>query len=157
MIATALVALALVGCGATTTAEPSRAVSGHPCYLVAGTYPDPACTPGATNPAVTQATLTATVCHPGWSTKQRPRLDAVKRERMTAYGVTGTSKYELDHLVPISVGGALADTHNLFPEPWDGPHGAHAKDVVEARVHRQLCAGQLTLGDAQQIFVRGEW
>lgn len=159
-LAAVLLVAGLIGCGATTTAAPAaptQTAAPHSCYLVAATYPDPACTPGATNPAVRQDTLSATVCQPGWSDKQRPNLTTVKRERMAAYGVSGSSKFELDHLIPISVGGALSDTRNLFPEPWNGPHGAHAKDVIEDRVHRQLCAGQLSLVDAQQVFIRGDW
>lgn len=151
-----LAAVAVFACGP-ATASPVQAVAPSSCHLAAGAYPDGACTPGATNPAVTQATLATTVCQPGWSDKQRPNLAATKRERMAAYGVSGSSKFELDHLIPISVGGALADTRNLFPEPWAGPHGAHAKDKVEVRVHHQLCAGQLTLTDAQQVFIRGGW
>jgi hypothetical protein len=59
------------------------------------------------------------------------------------YGVTGT--FELDHLVPLELGGA-SDTRNLWAEPGTVPN---EKDPVEGRLHRAVCAGVITLADAQ--------
>ena len=50
---------------------------------------------------------------------------------MRAYGVDAPlSTVELDHLEPVSLGGA-STVANLWPETWDGPEGAHVKDRLE--------------------------
>src|SRR5581483_9064980 len=49
-------------------------------------------TPGALNPAVTQATIGATICRRGWTATVRPPgsyTNALKVQQMTAYGETG--------------------------------------------------------------------
>jgi hypothetical protein len=45
---------------------------------------------------------------------------------MAAYGLTGQrlSDYELDHLIPLELGGAPAEAANLWPEPWNGEPNA---------------------------------
>lgn len=145
------------------TAAPTVAAQTAANGCVAGDHPDPACTPGAVNPDVTQDTIGATVCVPGWSTKTRARLfpssaaARVKVERMAAYQVAGKAAYELDHLVPISVGGAVDQVVNLWPEPRAGVHGADAKDKVENAVHADVCAGRLSLAQGQAVFLRGDW
>ena len=66
---------------------------------------------------------------------------------MADYGDTGTtSSYELDHLVPLELGGANS-TSNLWPEPGGSPN---AKDGVESRLRAEVCGGKLTLAAAQQ-------
>jgi hypothetical protein len=82
---------------------------------------------------------------------------AIKRERMRAYGLTGSpSLYELDHLIPLELGGAPSSVANLWPEPWAGPDGAHAKDAVENRLHAEVCARRQSLAEAQRRIV-SEW
>ena len=65
--------------------------------------PDPACTPGATNPEVTENTLYSTVCKKGYSASIRPPRDITdveKRANAAAYGYTGSlGDAELDHLL----------------------------------------------------------
>lgn len=142
---------------ATPTPTPSPTVSPSPCH-VRGVLPDPACTPGATNPDVTQDNLDTTVCHPGWSTQHRPPVkvtNRIKHTVMNRYGYAGQSPagFELDHLIPISIGGALADPKNLWPET---PPSPNPKDRVEAAALHALCAGQIALADAQTGFAR-DW
>jgi len=51
--------------------------------------PDPVCTPGATNPAVTQATISTTICTSGWTATIRPSTtitNKIKKEAIAAYG-----------------------------------------------------------------------
>lgn len=115
--------------------------------------PDSACTPGDRDGRVTQETVATTICAKGWSKSVRPPkavTDQIKDERMAAYGVTGPpGAYELDHLIPIELGGASA-VANLWPQPWDGPVGAHVKDRLEDRLHSLVCTGRLPLAVAQQ-------
>lgn len=120
-----------------------------------GPRADLACTPGAMNPAVTQTTIHRTICQAGYTATIRPPVtvtDKIKTERMAAYGLTGRrpADYELDHLVPLELGGAPSSVANLWPELWAGPDGAHTKDKLENRLHREVCAGQITLGAAQR-------
>jgi hypothetical protein len=118
--------------------------------------PDRACTPGATDPAVTQANVATTICRIGYTKTVRPPYSVthpIKIERMRAYGVGGSlSGYELDHLIPLEVGGAPSDVANLWPEPLTGSHGALAKDVVERQLHDDVCAHRISLADAQRRF-----
>ena len=65
--------------------------------------PDPACTPGATNPLVTPQTLYSTICMKGYSASIRPPreiTDSEKRANAAAYGYTGSlADTEYDHLL----------------------------------------------------------
>ncbi len=71
---------------------------------------------------------------------------------MRAYGVDAPlSTVELDHLEPVSLGGA-STVANLWPETWDGPEGAHVKDRLELRLLDLVCQGKLPLGDAQHAI-----
>jgi hypothetical protein len=169
--------LALLACTATISAQPaaspdvtspgpvSSADSGGglaslpaACHAQGsgGVLPDPACTPGGADPAVTQANLHTTICVSGYTTKVRPPVsytDAIKRDLLRRYGLGGTmADYELDHLVPLEVGGAPASVRNLWPEAR-GPHpGSTEKDHLENLLHTRVCNGQLQLADAQRMF-----
>lgn len=152
----------------TTTAEPttsadSTATPAAPAVHPPGTchargsgltsLPDPTCTPGATNPAVTQATIRSTICVSGWTSTVRPSeayTDDLKITQMAAYGFTGpTSSYEEDHLIPLELGGSPSNALNLWPEPGGSPN---AKDQVENAAHRDVCDGSMTLAAAQQAI-----
>jgi hypothetical protein len=112
---------------------------------------DPARTPGVLNPAVTQATIGATICRSGWTRTVRPPTDytnALKRQQMRAYGEHGPmSAYQEDHLVSLELGGDPTDPQNLWPEPY--PRAATV-DTIENELNAQVCSGQLSLADAQR-------
>jgi hypothetical protein len=75
----------------------------------------------------------------------------MKHRLMRAYGVAGSiHDYELDHLIPIGVGGCPDCESNLWPEPRNIFPGAREKDEVEDYLHRQVCSGALSLAEAQQ-------
>lgn len=111
--------------------------------------PNPALTPGATNPAVTQGTVTATVCRRGYASSVRNVTSATKRQVFAAYGITRAQQrqYVIDHLIPLEVGGANVAA-NLWPEP---KAEAKVKDKEENALHTDVCRGDLTLSDAQRI------
>ena len=122
--------------------------------------PDPNLTPGALNPAVTQATVNTTICVSGWTATIRPSSSytgRLKIQQIAEYGYadTSTSAYEEDHLISLELGGAPTDPRNLWPEPYtislaDGrPTGAHTKDGLETRLKNQVCSGAITLAAAQ--------
>jgi len=125
----------------------------------AGTVlPDPVCTPGATNPAVTPATLRTTICRSGYSTSIRPPAAITRREKtasLAAYGYTGNLHVvEYDHLVSLELGGDPNDPRNLWPEPNStaATSFTNAKDAVENRLHALVCAGTVTLTAAQHAI-----
>jgi hypothetical protein len=69
---------------------------------------------------------------------------------MQAYGFTDSlSNYELDHLIPLELGGAPDDIKNLWPEPYYTDPNAHDKDRFENYMHNQVCSGNLDLVTAQ--------
>jgi hypothetical protein len=128
-------------------------------------YPDPIRTPGATDTDISQENIQDTICNPRWSTRSiRPPVhytDQLKREQLGEYGYADTNPrdYEEDHLIPLELGGNPTDPKNLWPEPFetsipDG--GAHAKDRVESYLHREVCAGSLTLDEARRQ-IASDW
>ncbi len=66
--------------------------------------------------------------------------------------------YEEDHLIPLELGGAPADLHNLWPEPRRPADGwnAEMKDGLERVLNRQVCDGRLPLVEAQRA-IAGDW
>jgi hypothetical protein len=128
-------------------------------------YPDPARTPGAINPDITQENIRQTICNPRWSTKSiRPGesyTHRLKIEQIAEYGYSDSRlrDYEEDHFIPLELGGNPSDPKNLWPEPFetsipDG--GVHAKDKVEKYLHAEVCSGSLTLEQAQREIVE-DW
>jgi hypothetical protein len=115
--------------------------------------PDPRCTPGALNPAVTQATIGHTICQSGWTSTVRPPERVTETEKaasMAAYADSGPmSAYEYDHFVPLELGGAVNDARNLWPEPGASPN---PKDAVEDELRQKVCDGQMTLAQAQHAI-----
>ena len=129
--------------------------------------PRPSCTPGAIDTAIRQATLATTLCRPGGFTsglRPPPRLtEPAKASALAAYGAPGPmGSYELDHLVPLELGGS-SDRRNLWPEPNNhpAPGVANSKDIVEDRLHALVCnavtgGASLPLADAQR-FIAEDW
>ena len=72
----------------------------------------------------------------------------MKRELMQHYGLAGTpSDYELDHIVPLELGGCGDCLANLWMESLDD---ARKKDRVENYLHREVCQNRITLEQAQE-------
>ena len=112
-------------------------------------YPDPAKTPGAANPRVTQRNIGETICNRHWSTKLiRPPAEytsKLKRKQLREYGDTvhqtraqliypstgrvdttrcvahsdNPACYEEDHLISLEDDGDPTDPKNLWPEPYN--------------------------------------
>jgi hypothetical protein len=108
-------------------------------------------TPGVLNPAVTQATIVATICRRGWTRTVRPPVDytnALKLRQLREYGLRGPpSGYQEDHLISLELGGNPADPRNLWPEPYPR---ASAVDQIENDLNHRVCTGSLTLAEAQR-------
>ena len=120
------------------------------CQAINDTLPDPKCTPGAIDPAVTQYNIDSTICVSGYTKTVRPPVSVTepqKLESMKAYGFTDSpSNYEFDHLIPLELGGAPDDMKNLWPEPHSS---SFTKDSLENYLHDQVCSGNIDLKTAQ--------
>lgn len=121
-------------------------------------YPDQQRTPGAANPEITPENIFENICNPNWSTKFiRPPAhytNQLKLEQIQEYGDADANPrdYEEDHLIPLELGGNPQDPKNLWPEPYDTSipdGGARSKDRVESFLHREVCAGRISLREAQ--------
>jgi len=112
----------------------------------AGDYlPDPRCTPGATNPRVTQADLARTICKSGYTASIRPPASITGREKKAseaAYGFTAkASTTEYDHLISLELGGDPNSPLNLWPEPNKTRAAGvnNPKDRVEDKLKSLVC------------------
>lgn len=117
--------------------------------------PDPACTPGAVDDAVTQNNIDSTICVSGYTTKIRPpasATDKIKSDMYRAYDLPDKTTSELDHLVSLELGGSN-DSRNLWVEPGSLPN---PKDTVENSLHKAVCDHKVTLAAAQEA-IAGDW
>lgn len=125
----------------------------------AGRLP-PADVPGAIDPAVEQNNIDVTICRPGYSRARRPSyaVTGPLKQRMMATQHPGQplSAHELDHLIPISLGGAPLDPRNLWLQPRDGQANAGDKNVLAYVLWRLVCERRVTLATAQSA-IRRNW
>ncbi|MER5913032.1 hypothetical protein ABT124_21650 [Streptomyces sp. NPDC001982] len=146
-----------------TVQQQPAAGSCHYRYEKGEPLEDPACTPGAISPAVTQAKLKSTICRKGGYTSGiRPSTSVTGKEKKlnaASYGYTGTmGDAEYDHLISLQLGGDPNDARNLWVEPPDPGHRMgggvnNRKDPVETKLHTAVCSGKVTLAAAQKAIV----
>src|SRR6516165_376897 len=108
--------------------------------------PDPKLTPGDTFEVTAQD-----VCVPGYAKKVRAVPAWLKRQAYAEYGITQykTGDYEVDHLIPLSLGGSNS-IRNLWPQSTrTSPWNSFVKDALERKLHEFVCAGRLDLKTAQ--------
>ncbi|HEX9087737.1 MAG TPA: hypothetical protein VF867_09445 [Arthrobacter sp.] len=123
----------------------------------AGLYlPDPSCTPGATDPAVTQDNLATTICKSGYTSSVRAPVsdtNKVKALSLTQYGQTRVASTEFDHLISLQLGGTNA-VSNLWPEPnrAGAPGTTNPKDAIETRLNKAVCSHRVSLVAAQKAI-----
>lgn len=118
----------------------------------AALYPDSNLTPGDTFPGVSARQ----VCVSGYSKSVRSVTSDEKAavfQRYATFNVSG--KYEVDHFIPLELGGSN-DLKNLWPEPYEPKPGAREKDEVENALHKAVCDGNMSLGQAQTL-IRQDW
>ena len=127
--------------------QPSKAARGH--CSVNGALPDSTCTPGAVFPNATKAQI----CVSGYTKTVRNVSTTTKNKVFAEYGILthSASTYEVDHLIPLELGGSN-DLTNLWPEAANPTPGFHEKDKVENSLHAQLCNGSISLQDAQKTI-----
>lgn len=101
-------------------------------------------TPGLARQMTAQQT-----CAVKWGRDARHVSTATKKKVCLAYGIsTGCpgKDWELDHLISREIAGA-DDPKNLWPQPIAE---ARQKDRLENALHRDVCAGKITLAEAQR-------
>jgi hypothetical protein len=120
---------------------------------VRGPLPDPRCTPGSVYSTATPRVF----CKSGYTKLVRHVTAATKRKVFAAYGITSdrSGQYEIDHLVPLELGGSDA-VSNLFPEAASPPPGFHEKDRLENETHDRACTRQNSYRNMQRR-IASDW
>lgn len=118
-----------------------------------GPLPDPGCTPGAYYP---KATL-AKICVTGYTARVRHVSSTTQAKVYAAYGIDHhlEGQYEIDHLVPLELGGSNSIA-NLFPEAARPRPGYHEKDQVENATHDTACTRRRPLRTLQRQIAK-DW
>jgi len=92
------------------------------------------------------------VCTPGYASRVRNVSSATKTRIYLAYGIRRHApfEYEVDHLISLELGGSNSP-RNLWPQKEHayGIYSAATKDRVENLLHQEVCAGAITLAQAQ--------
>ncbi|HKB59824.1 MAG TPA: hypothetical protein VKC56_07225 [Gallionellaceae bacterium] len=106
------------------------------------------------NPDISQHNIGATIFVSGYTKYVRPPVsytNKIKKRLMRESGIplADIHGYELDHIVPLALGGCPDCEDNLQLQPWNGPDGAHKKDRLEVKLQCLVCTGEVTLVDAQ--------
>lgn len=114
-----------------------------------GYLPDANCSSGAVFANVTKEM----VCKSGYSASVRDVSGTLKEQVYANYGILTRQKgeYEVDHIVPLSISGSN-DIQNLWPQPAEPRPNFREKDRYENILHRKVCAGEMTLAEAQYIM-----
>jgi hypothetical protein len=68
---------------------------------------------------------------------------------------TDAWRFEVDHLVPLELGGSNRLT-NLWSQPYEPRPDAGEKDSLEKELHHLVGTGKMSLADAQTC-IRSNW
>jgi hypothetical protein len=120
------------------------------------THPNPTLTPGK-RAATDIREVCATEGNLSYSRRHRATAPALKAWVFREYGIEppqrpSRSEWEIDHLIPLCLGGA-DEAANLWPQ---NQATYREKDRLEAHACREVCAGRLSLSEAQGWFLR-DW
>lgn len=114
--------------------------------------PNPQLTPGAV-----LTTDLSRICVPGYTKTVRHTSGELKHFIYREYHIDPRGgHYEIDHLIPLEVGGADVAA-NLWPESYDTePWNAQVKDRLENYLHAEVCAGSIPIEQAQRE-ITADW
>jgi hypothetical protein len=114
--------------------------------------PNPKLTPGVALPLAQ-----AEVCSSVHAKRSHEQLAAIGKEIFKQYGIQDPEEghYELDYLIDPELGGS-DDARNLWPQPYSAVWNARVKDALEAHLRELVCAGNLTLAEAQHD-ISADW
>jgi hypothetical protein len=110
---------------------------------------------------VTQESVADTICRPGYADTVAPPFEVVmahKDRLLAARGIDAGDgvAYALDRRVPILLGGSPDAAANFDLLPWGGHAGERRKSLLTVRLKRCVCAGRISLAEAQAI-IAGNW
>ncbi len=93
-----------------------------------------------------------TICVKGWTATVRPPASYTSRIKVHLLREQGLpleliGDFQLDHRIPLALGGAPSDLRNLRLEDADD---ADKKDDVEKCLARAVCAGRIALDEARR-------
>ncbi len=116
---------------------------------------------GALNPVVRQETIDQTICVPGYAKSVRPATSYTNGVKQMLFqrahmNPALAQTYELDHIIPLALGGHPRKVENLALQPWEGENGAKRKDRLEVKLQCLVCTNQVTLREAQQEILE-DW
>jgi hypothetical protein len=99
----------------------------------------------------TPAPAIAQLCVPGYTRTVRPPESYTTQLKIAqlsegAYPDQNPADYEEDHLISLEIGGDPRSEQNLWPQKWPE---ARVKDKQENALHRAVCGGTMSLGEAQ--------
>lgn len=131
-----------------------------PVSAAAAMLPEPLLVPGAINPAVSQANIGQTICAADYAERHSPDLAYMgKAKRLLLeqqFNPGRHNEFSLDHLIPVSLGGAARAAQNLWLQPRFAQFAADQKDRLEQVLLQQVCSGALPLATAQRA-IAGDW
>jgi hypothetical protein len=120
--------------------------------------PDPSCTPGELDPAVTENTA-QTVCSEAWVTaaSRRQPPPSTLDELLIEYQLPGNPMtYALARVIPVEDGGSPTSMENLYPLPLNGFGGEQTRTAVAAQLHDEICSHKITVTQAAKTL-EGDW
>jgi hypothetical protein len=109
------------------------------------------------NPDVTPKTIKSTICVAGYTASIRPSssyTNKIKKALLVKSGLNTAyiKEYELDHTIPLALGGAARNPANLKLQSWNGADSARKKDVLETKLQCLVCSKTVTLRTAQKAI-----
>jgi hypothetical protein len=112
---------------------------------------------------VSQENIRTTICRAGWARMSRPAsayVRVVKQQQIERSGLAAMGMSDLveDHLIPLELGGAPLDARNFWLQPRRPADGwcDRAKDALENRLKKLVCAGDIGLAEAQHAIAE-DW
>ena len=116
--------------------------------------------PGVFNSQVKQGNINTTIASPAGQQLcdlHRRTQMGLKHVMLARAGLDASeaTKYELDHFVPLALGGHPRSDDNLWLQPWDGAWNARIKGRLERTLQVMVCAGKLTLHAARTAIQHG--
>lgn len=115
--------------------------------------PNPQLTPGSV-----RTTDKNVICSTRTGTVRKVRAGD-RRQAFTNYGIDCAKvkcgqRFEVDHLVSLEIGGGN-ELANLWPQAY-ARIGAHAKDLLENKLHKMICDGRISPQQAQKEIAK-DW
>ena len=119
---------------------------------------DPKCAPGELDPAVIRLGIRRTICNRSWLAAARFHASTVTKTKLyIEYGAYGNPiTYRVAHVIPIEDGGSRTSSKNLYLLPFLGYGGQETQTAVATKLHRRLCAREITLAKAAKTLA-GDW